>query len=85
MVREWRQLWTIPALAAFVGWFTNWVAVRMIFAPLQFVGIPIRVPQAESARSSAPPSRVVFQMNAADLGEAFKRRRPSLTLILKTC
>jgi hypothetical protein len=43
MVREWRQLWTIPALAAFVGWFTNWVAVRMIFAPLQFVGIPIRV------------------------------------------
>jgi hypothetical protein len=43
MLREWRQLWTIPALAAFVGWFTNWVAVRMIFAPLQFRGIPIRV------------------------------------------
>merc|ERR1719445_2653555 len=36
----------IPFIAAFVGWFTNWVAVQMMFYPINFVGIPIyRVPE----------------------------------------
>jgi uncharacterized membrane protein YheB (UPF0754 family) len=30
----------IPAISAFVGWFTNVVAVRMMFYPVEFVGIP---------------------------------------------
>lgn len=32
--------WIIPVVAAFVGWFTNWLAVKMIFAPIRFWGIP---------------------------------------------
>lgn len=31
----------IPVIAAFVGWFTNWLAVQMIFYPIKFRGIPI--------------------------------------------
>ena len=31
----------IPAVAAFVGWFTNYLAVQMIFYPIQFRGIPL--------------------------------------------
>lgn len=32
----------IPCIAAVVGWFTNWLAVQMIFYPIQFRGLPIR-------------------------------------------
>mmetsp|Transcript_3696 Transcript_3696/g.7438 ORF Transcript_3696/g.7438 Transcript_3696/m.7438 type:complete len:152 (+) Transcript_3696:158-613(+) len=31
----------IPVIAAFVGWFTNYLAVQMIFYPIQFRGIPL--------------------------------------------
>ncbi len=31
---------SIPVVAALVGWFTNWVAVKLMFYPLEFVGIP---------------------------------------------
>jgi len=32
---------TIPLVAAFVGWFTNWVSVQMMFYPLEFVGVEL--------------------------------------------
>lgn len=31
----------IPVIAAIVGWFTNWLAVEMIFFPLEWRGLPI--------------------------------------------
>jgi uncharacterized membrane protein YheB (UPF0754 family) len=31
----------IPVIAAFVGWFTNYLAVQMIFYPIEFMGLPI--------------------------------------------
>jgi uncharacterized membrane protein YheB (UPF0754 family) len=31
----------IPVIAALVGWFTNYLAVQMIFYPIHFVGIPL--------------------------------------------
>jgi uncharacterized membrane protein YheB (UPF0754 family) len=31
----------IPAVAAFVGWFTNYLAVQMIFYPIKYRGIPL--------------------------------------------
>lgn len=31
----------IPVIAGFVGWLTNYLAVQMIFYPVQFKGIPI--------------------------------------------
>lgn len=37
------ELWklaSIPVVAAVVGWFTNWVAIRMTFAPLEPFGKP---------------------------------------------
>ena len=31
----------IPVVAAFVGWLTNWLAVKMIFYPIAFLGVPL--------------------------------------------
>ena len=31
---------SIPVVAAVIGWATNWVAIRLTFKPLEFVGIP---------------------------------------------
>lgn len=31
---------SIPLIAAFVGWFTNWVAIQLTFYPLEFMGKP---------------------------------------------
>lgn len=36
------ELWkhvSIPFVAAFVGWSTNWVAIELTFRPLEFVGL----------------------------------------------
>ena len=30
---------TVPLVTAFVGWVTNWAAVKMIFHPEKFVGV----------------------------------------------
>ena len=30
----------IPFIAAFIGWFTNWLAVKAVLHPVHFVGIP---------------------------------------------
>jgi uncharacterized membrane protein YheB (UPF0754 family) len=30
----------IPFIAAFIGWFTNWLAVKAMLYPEQFVGVP---------------------------------------------
>ena len=30
----------IPFVAGFIGWFTNWLAVKALMFPVEFVGIP---------------------------------------------
>ncbi len=30
----------IPLVAAFIGWFTNWLAVKAMLYPVRFVGVP---------------------------------------------
>jgi uncharacterized membrane protein YheB (UPF0754 family) len=32
-------LLTVPTITAFIGWLTNWAAVKMIFFPTRFVGV----------------------------------------------
>jgi len=39
LLADW-TLWLIPIIAGFVGWFTNVLAVKMMFKPTEFVGIP---------------------------------------------
>lgn len=38
---RWKTYTMIPIVAGFVGWLTNYVAVQMIFRPIQWTGIPI--------------------------------------------
>lgn len=35
----WQYL-SIPVVAALIGWITNWLAIKMTFYPLEFMGIP---------------------------------------------
>ena len=37
----WVKLFTIPFVAGFIGWFTNWQAIKMTFKPLDFLGFKI--------------------------------------------
>jgi len=37
---QWVKYATIPIIAGVIGYVTNWIAVRMTFLPLEFVGIP---------------------------------------------
>ncbi|MCP5066137.1 MAG: hypothetical protein GY946_06165 [bacterium] len=30
----------IPLVSAFIGWFTNWIAVKAMLYPVEFAGIP---------------------------------------------
>lgn len=39
LARDYWQL-TIPLVAAVIGWFTNRVAIKMMFHPVDFVGLP---------------------------------------------
>ncbi|MEJ2668886.1 MAG: hypothetical protein P8077_01025, partial [Gammaproteobacteria bacterium] len=36
---DWLKFWSIPLLASFIGWFTNWLAIKMTFWPIEFIGI----------------------------------------------
>ncbi|HRP68488.1 MAG TPA: DUF445 family protein [Turneriella sp.] len=38
--KEWFVYASMPVTSAFVGWLTNWVAIKMTFYPLKFWGIP---------------------------------------------
>jgi hypothetical protein len=37
---EWLRYASIPVIAGLIGYGTNWLAVKMTFAPLEFLGIP---------------------------------------------
>ncbi|MBC8035526.1 MAG: DUF445 family protein [Chitinophagaceae bacterium] len=40
----WIKLLLIPFISAFIGWFTNWIAIKMLFHPKQpkkFLGITV--------------------------------------------
>ena len=37
--QSWRY-WSIPVLAALIGWITNWIAIQLTFLPLEFIGKP---------------------------------------------
>eukprot|EP00956_Cyclotella_meneghiniana_P044743 scaffold333651_cov86-Cyclotella_meneghiniana.AAC.1 len=38
---NWKAYSVIPFIAGFVGWFTNYLAVQMIFYPIRWRGLPI--------------------------------------------
>lgn len=39
LIRQHYMLLLIPIISAFVGWFTNFLAVKMMFYPIEFIGI----------------------------------------------
>lgn len=38
--QEFWQYLSIPVIAALIGWTTNWLAIKMTFYPLEFIGKP---------------------------------------------
>ena len=81
----------IPVIAGFVGWLTNYLAVQMIFYPVQFKGIPIwrrpEVPLGLLGWQGIVPcktktmSKALVEMVTSQLltiPEAFERLNPSI-------
>jgi uncharacterized membrane protein YheB (UPF0754 family) len=39
------MVYLIPLISAFIGWFTNWIAIKMLFhprLPIRFAGLTIQ-------------------------------------------
>jgi uncharacterized membrane protein YheB (UPF0754 family) len=83
-------LLSIPLISAFVGWFTNFLALKMMFYPMEFVGIKpflgwqglIPAKRKEMAEISAElvlgkllnASELAAKIDAAELTKGMQRR-----------
>lgn len=80
---------TIPVVASFVGWVTNWMGVKMLFYPIEYVGLELyREPNAPygafgwqgvvPARTEKMAKRLVEIVSAKllSLTEAFSHIEP---------
>lgn len=77
------ELWklaSIPFVAAFIGWITNWVAIRMTFYPIEFVGIrPLLgwqgiIPSKAAKMARIFVDRTMFRLGTLD--EVFRYMDP---------
>ncbi len=72
---------TIPLVSAFVGWFTNWIAIEMTFWPLEFIGYkPLRLGWQGIIPSKAVKMAGIVVDNTlaklASLSELFQQMEP---------
>jgi uncharacterized membrane protein YheB (UPF0754 family) len=75
------QLAGIPVIAAIIGYTTNWLAVRMMFAPMEFVGVgPIGwqgvIPSKAGKMGSISTSTGL--MKVGTIGEFYRRLEPKV-------
>jgi uncharacterized membrane protein YheB (UPF0754 family) len=75
------QLAGIPVIAAIIGYTTNWLAVRMMFAPMEFVGVgPIGwqgvIPSKAGKMGSISTSTGL--MKVGTIGEFYRRLDPQV-------
>lgn len=77
------ELWklvSIPFVAAFVGWSTNWVAIQLTFKPLEFIGIRPYLGWQGIIPSKAAKMAEIFvdktMYRLGSLGEVFESMEP---------
>lgn len=72
---------SIPTLAAFIGWFTNWIAIKLSFYPLHFVGIPPYLGwQGIIPRKAAKMAKISVEASLAKIGtprEVYQQMDPA--------
>jgi len=77
------ELWkfaSIPFVAAFIGWITNWIAIQMTFYPIEFVGIrPLLgwqgiIPSKAAKMARIFVDRTMFRLGTLD--EVFRYMDP---------
>ncbi len=77
----WKIL-SIPFVAGAVGWFTNWMAVKLMFYPIEFIGIPPFLGwQGVIPRKSEKMSNILVDNGLNKLGsvsEFFRQMEPDL-------
>jgi uncharacterized membrane protein YheB (UPF0754 family) len=77
----WKHL-SIPFVAAFVGWITNWVAIELTFRPLEFVGIrPLLgwqgiIPSKAAKMAEIFVDKTMFRLGT--LQELFQQMEPGI-------
>ncbi|ARU57061.1 hypothetical protein OLMES_3018 [Oleiphilus messinensis] len=62
------QLLSIPVIAAIVGWTTNWLAIKLTFFPLNFIGIGKLGWQGIIPRKSAKMAAISVDRTVARFG-----------------
>ncbi|MEM6456256.1 MAG: hypothetical protein AAF772_14260 [Acidobacteriota bacterium] len=76
----WRYA-SIPVVAGLVGWWTNWVAIKLTFAPLEFIGIPPFLGWQGIIPRKAAKMAEIFVDSTMDqlgtLGELFEQMEPA--------
>ncbi len=77
----WKIL-SIPFVAGGVGWFTNWLAVKLMFYPIEFIGIPPFLGwQGVIPKKSEKMSNILVDNGLNKLGsisEFFRQMEPDL-------
>ena len=72
----WKHL-SIPVVAGLIGWGTNWLAIQMTFAPLDFVGIPPWLGwQGIIPAKARKMASIAVDATLASLREIFDRMEP---------
>lgn len=72
-------LWSVPLMAAIVGWCTNWLAIQMSFYPVQFIGLGIVGWQGVIPRKSEKMAHICIDRTLQQFGnlnEVYRKLEP---------
>ncbi|MBW7469945.1 DUF445 domain-containing protein [Marinobacter sp. F4218] len=62
-------LLSLPIMAATVGWFTNWLAIKMSFYPVQFIGVGILGWQGVIPRKAEKMAHICIDRTLQQFGD----------------
>lgn len=69
----------MPVVAAFVGWFTNWLAIQMSFYPVQFIGVGVIGWQGVIPRKAEKMAHICIDrtlQHFGDLNSVYQKLEP---------
>ncbi|HLT14527.1 MAG TPA: hypothetical protein VK006_10570 [Marinobacter sp.] len=70
---------SVPVVAAFVGWFTNWLAIQMSFYPVQFIGVGVIGWQGVIPRKAEKMAHICIDrtlQHFGDLNSVYQKLEP---------
>ncbi len=62
-------LLSVPVMAALVGWFTNWLAIKMSFYPIRFIGVGVLGWQGVIPRKAEKMAHICIDRTLRQFGD----------------